>query len=55
MQLCEDVYPQVILKTKVPLIKFQYKGSHIEVDISVDAVDGKDNSDEVIRLLNAFP
>jgi hypothetical protein len=53
--LCENAYPQVILKTKVPLIKFVHKGSLIDVDISVGAVDGKRNSDCVIRYLNTYP
>ncbi|KPI83140.1 topoisomerase-related function protein-like protein [Leptomonas seymouri] len=53
--LCANSYPQVILKTKVPLIKFTHKGSLIEVDISVGAVDGKRNSECVIRYLNTYP
>lgn len=53
--LCEGVYPQLILKTKVPLVKFQHRGSRIDVDISIDAIDGKANSDIVIQLLEAYP
>ncbi|KPA74300.1 topoisomerase-related function protein-like protein [Leptomonas pyrrhocoris] len=53
--LCENAYPQVILKTKVPLIKFVHKGSLIDVDISVGAVDGKRNSECVVRYLNTYP
>ncbi|KAK7201739.1 topoisomerase-related function protein-like protein [Novymonas esmeraldas] len=53
--LCESAYPQVILKTKVPLIKFAHKGSLIDVDISVGAVDGKRNSDCVVRYMNTYP
>lgn len=53
--LCENAYPQVILKTKVPLIKFTHKNSLIDVDISVGATDGKRNSDCVIRYLNTYP
>lgn len=53
--LCESSYPQVILKTKVPLIKFAHKGSLIDVDISVGALDGKRNSECVMRYLNTYP
>lgn len=53
--LCENAYPQVILKTKVPLIKFVHKGSFIDVDISVGALDGKRNSDCVLRYLRTYP
>ncbi|XQJ24828.1 topoisomerase-related function protein-like protein [Leishmania guyanensis] len=53
--LCENAYPQVILKTKVPLIKFVHKGSLIDVDISVGAVDGKRNSECIVQYMNAYP
>lgn len=53
--LCENVYPQVILKTKVPLIKFIHKGSLIDVDISVGAVDGKRNSECIVQYMNMYP
>ncbi|CAC9448962.1 topoisomerase-related function protein-like protein [Leishmania infantum JPCM5] len=53
--LCENVYPQVILKTKVPLIKFVHKGSLIDVDISVGAVDGKRNSECIVQYMNMYP
>ncbi|CAG9569008.1 topoisomerase-related function protein-like protein [Leishmania major strain Friedlin] len=53
--MCENVYPQVILKTKVPLIKFVHKGSLIDVDISVGAVDGKRNSECIVQYMNMYP
>ncbi|KAG5510936.1 hypothetical protein JKF63_06437 [Porcisia hertigi] len=53
--LCENAYPQVILKTKVPLIKFVHKDSLIDVDISVGAVDGKRNSECIVQYLNTYP
>lgn len=53
--LCEEASPQVILKTKVPLVKFQHRGSLIDVDISVEAQDGKRNSDMVLALMKQFP
>ncbi|CCW71656.1 unnamed protein product [Phytomonas sp. Hart1] len=53
--LCDAAYPQLILKTKVPLVKFQHKGSLVDVDISINAGDGKQNSDIVHTLLKSFP
>ncbi|CCW65499.1 unnamed protein product [Phytomonas sp. EM1] len=53
--LCDAAYPQLILKTKVPLVKFQHKGSLVDVDISINAGDGKKNSDIVHALLANFP
>lgn len=46
---------QVILKTKVPLIKFNHVGSLIGVDISIEAMDGKENTMVVVGLLDEFP
>lgn len=54
-KLTDGAYPQVILKTKVPLIKFQHAGSLVDVDISIAALDGKENTAIVIDLLNTFP
>lgn len=48
-------YPQVILKTKVPLVKFQHAGSLIDVDISIGAMDGMENTRIVNDLLDTFP
>ncbi|KAG5486211.1 hypothetical protein LSCM1_07331 [Leishmania martiniquensis] len=53
--LCESAYPQVILKTKVPLIKFVHKDSLIDVDISVGAVDGRRNSECVVQYIKMYP
>ncbi|KAG5486864.1 hypothetical protein LSCM4_06330 [Leishmania orientalis] len=53
--LCESAYPQVILKTKVPLIKFVHKDSLIDVDISVGAVDGRRNSECIVQYMNMYP
>lgn len=48
-------YPQVIVKTKVPLIKFQHAGSLVDVDISLAAVDGKNNTEMVLEMLDVYP
>lgn len=48
-------YPQVIVKTKVPLIKFQHAGSLVDVDISLAALDGKDNTEIVLYMLDRYP
>lgn len=48
-------YPLVILKTKVPLVKFQHAGSLVGVDISIGALDGKSNTELVVELLDTFP
>ena len=53
--LCVTAYPQVILKTKVPLLKFKHKGSLLDVDVSINAGDGKHNSEIVRELLKKFP
>lgn len=53
--LCENAYPQLILKTKVPLIKFIHRGSLVDVDISIGASDGKNNSDVVLQCLKRYP
>lgn len=53
--LCTTAFPQLILKTKVPLIKFTHKGSLLDVDISVNAGDGKTNSMIVKQYLSEFP
>jgi hypothetical protein len=47
--------PQLLLKTRVPLLKFEHARSHIDLDISVNAVDGLANSRSVSELLDSFP
>eukprot|EP00796_Vickermania_ingenoplastis_P002238 gene2237-1399_t len=51
----DGAYPQVILKTKVPLVKFKHAGSLIDVDISIGALDGRENTRIVQELLVVFP
>lgn len=53
--LCHAAYPQLILKTKVPLVKFQHRLSMLDVDISINASDGQRNSAIVSELLRTFP
>lgn len=48
-------YPQVILKTKVPLVKFQHAHSEVEVDISLAAMNGMENTSIVRDLLRRYP
>ncbi|EPY23066.1 DNA polymerase sigma subunit, partial [Strigomonas culicis] len=52
---CEDVFPQLILRTRVPLIKFQHKYSLLAVDISINSYDGLSNSAIVKRFLYGEP
>lgn len=53
--LCTTAFPQLILKTKVPLLKFTHKGSLLDVDVSINAGDGKVNSDIVKSMLGQYP
>ncbi|KAH9599956.1 PAP/25A-associated [Trypanosoma melophagium] len=53
--LCHAAYPQLILKTKVPLVKFQHRLSLLDVDISINAGDGQRNSAIVVDMLQQFP
>ncbi|ESL07036.1 DNA polymerase sigma [Trypanosoma rangeli SC58] len=53
--LCHTAYPQLILKTKVPLVKFQHRHSLLDVDISINAEDGQRNSAIVVEMLRSFP
>jgi DNA polymerase sigma len=53
--LCVNASPQVILKTKVPLLKFTHKGSLLDVDVSINAGDGRNNSEIMRTLLQRFP
>lgn len=54
-QLCTDLTPQLILKTKVPLVKFLHRLVHVDVDLSVNAGDGKVNTELVCRLCDEYP
>ncbi|RNF03010.1 DNA polymerase sigma [Trypanosoma conorhini] len=54
-ELCHAAYPQLILKTKVPLVKFQHRHSLLDVDISINAEDGQRNSAIVADMLRSFP
>jgi non-canonical poly(A) RNA polymerase PAPD5/7 len=54
-RLCAATFPQMILKTKVPLLKFATRVGSVEVDVSVNAADGKANSELVKELLGQFP
>ena len=54
-RLCAGAFPQMILKTKVPLLKFNTRSGDIEVDVSVNAIDGKSNSAVVNKMLKQFP
>ncbi|CUG86136.1 DNA polymerase sigma, putative [Bodo saltans] len=54
-KLCSSAYPQLILKTKVPLLKFTHRGSLLDVDVSINAGDGKRNSDIVKGYLEDYP
>ncbi|KEG12193.1 DNA polymerase sigma [Trypanosoma grayi] len=53
--LCHTAYPQLILKTKVPLVKFQHRLSLLDVDISINAADGQRNSAIVVDMLSKYP
>ncbi|KAF8294619.1 putative DNA polymerase sigma [Trypanosoma cruzi] len=53
--LCHAAYPQLILKTKVPLVKFQHRLSLLDVDVSINAEDGQRNSAIVADMLCSFP
>lgn len=53
--LCSAAYPQLILKTKVPLLKFTHRGSLLDVDVSINAGDGKTNSEIVRDYLEQYP
>lgn len=53
--MCTTSYPQLILKTKVPLLKFTHKGSLLDVDVSINAGDGKTNSEIVRDCLRQYP
>ena len=55
LDLSLDVYPQLILKTRVPLVKFTHKKSLISIDLSIDAIDGNANTTKVINLLKQYP
>ena len=45
----------VITKTRVPLIKFESKDTHIQMDISFDKDNGPRNTRIVSKLLEEFP
>jgi hypothetical protein len=53
--MCELHAPQVLLKTKVPLIKFTSSLAPIDVDVSVNAGDGRANSKYINSRLQLFP
>ena len=53
--LCAEAFPQLILKTKVPLVKFEHRMSGVKVDISINAGDGQVNSAIVKKLVGKFP
>lgn len=52
--ICNTAYPQLVLKAKVPLLKFQHCGSLLDVDISINARDGPRNTLIVIDLLKHY-
>ena len=54
-QLCTNTYPQVILKTRVPILKFTHRTASVEVDCSINAADGKTNTEIVCKLLQEYP
>jgi DNA polymerase sigma len=54
-RLGATTWPQMILKTKVPLVKFATRLGNIEVDVSINAGDGQTNSEVVRALCARFP
>ena len=63
MLLCREIvkadiavsHPQLILKTKVPLVKFMHRLANVDVDISINAADGRTNSRVINELMGRFP